>query len=146
MIESLTIAGIEVPIKYLTKEEISEKWNSLVVGEKTDKNLYGFVDLRHLIIYTTKDMHSHTTRKNIIHEAIHALTFIENELINVMPEEQIDIDEIVTVYVSENAKEIASIYAQVFLTENEIGSTMEDWAKAINKFAKDYNEAMKQKD
>ena len=80
MINNLIIYGIDIPIEYVSAEEINERYKESPINLK-DIDALGLAVTSELRILIRDDMHLYQTNKTLMHEAIHLLIEIKNELI-----------------------------------------------------------------
>lgn len=102
----VNINGVELKVFFVKSEQLSDKYD-----KKNTIELCGFFQTKSLNIYIDKDMHLYQIRKTLVHEMTHALVSIKNELIGYIAE--IDFQEMFSVFISENIKELVLIDMQV---------------------------------
>lgn len=111
MINKINICGLNIKVKYVSKEKLNEI-NKEGIVVQNDSDLCGLADIKKLAIYIDKDMHDFQIRKTLAHEAGHLLLAIKNELIGEIRE--VSFHEMLAIFISENSKEIASIHKQIY--------------------------------
>lgn len=94
--------------------EVLRCWNDvevykehfLMIGKHIKNNLGGGY-------YFREDMHETQTKKTTMHEATHMLNQLKNRQLQLMSLPD-DVEEIITIYVEENIKDLKDIYKQIY--------------------------------
>lgn len=112
MMKKILIRGIDVPIFYVDNKILCEVVNSDISNEDEHyKHLAGCYDEKNIEIYINQDMHPFEIQKTLVHESIHALHFLYNEMVSYVNHNNA---ELISYFISNNPKDIYNILHQIY--------------------------------